>query len=91
MEAAKPLAEMPVSARRKLIDFVVTALEDTAEEAEELGDALSAANSYNLATAIRGNATELATHDLKSAELLLQQGINLVAAGLARPDQRRLH
>ncbi|MFN7101200.1 MAG: hypothetical protein ACK4N1_01110 [Pseudorhizobium sp.] len=91
MEAAKTLAEMTVSERRELIDYVVTALEGTADEAEEQGDALSAANSYNLATAIRGNATELATRDLKSAELLLQQGINLVAAGLARPDKRRLH
>ncbi len=91
MEAAKTLAEMTVLERRELIDFVAAALEGTAEEAEEQGDRLSAANSHNLAIAIRGNATELATRDLKSAELLLQQGMSLVAAALSRSERSSLH
>ena len=82
MEAAKTLGEMTVNERRELIDFVVSALEGTAEEAEEQGDQLSASNSHNLALAIRSYATD----DLRSAELLLQQGMNLVAAGLSRPE-----
>ncbi|MCJ8520780.1 esterase/lipase superfamily enzyme [Pseudorhizobium tarimense] len=90
MDAPKTLAEMTVNERRELIDFVVSALEGTAEEAEEQGDRLSASNSHNLALAIRGYATELATRDLRAAELLLQQGMSLVAASLSRPD-RPLH
>jgi hypothetical protein len=91
MDAAKTLAEMTEHERRELIDFVASALEGTAEEAEENGDQRSASNSYNLAIAIRGNATELATRDLRSAELLLQQGISLVAASLARAEGSQLH
>ena len=91
MDAAKTLAEMTVSERRELIDFVAVALEGAAEEAQEQGDTLSATNSHNLATAIRGHADELATYDLKSAELLLQQGMTLVAATLSHLPKSRRH
>ena len=91
MDAAKTLAEMTVSERRELIDSVAAALEGTAEEAQEQGDTLSAMNSHNLATAIRGHADELSTYDLKSAELLLQQGMSLLAAGLPHIPRSRLH
>ncbi|HEV7436027.1 MAG TPA: hypothetical protein VGO22_14300 [Pseudorhizobium sp.] len=91
MEAAKTLAEMTVIERRELIDFVASALEGTSEEARVHGDQQSALNSYNLALAIRGSAAELATGDLRSAELLLQQGISLVAASLSRSQGPQLH
>lgn len=91
MDNAKTLSEMTVLERRELIDFVASALEGTAQEAEEMGDRLSASNSHNLAIAIRGNASELATRDLASAELLLQQGMSLVAATLSRAERAQLH
>jgi hypothetical protein len=78
METAKTLLEMSIRERRQFFATVADALEARASEAFSDGNIRFAANSMNLALAIRGNAVELSTTNLKAAEILLQQGINLV-------------
>ncbi|MBB4294088.1 hypothetical protein GGE16_006185 [Rhizobium leguminosarum] len=75
---SKTLNDMTLVERSSLLDTVADALEATAEEAEGEGDARFVANSVCIANTIRGLSGELAPHDLRAAELLLEQGIMLV-------------
>ncbi|OWV66146.1 hypothetical protein ATY75_10615 [Rhizobium sp. N122] len=75
---SKTLNDMTLVERSSLLDTVANALEATAEEAEDAGDARFVANSICIANTIRGLSGELAPRDLRAAELLLEQAIMLV-------------
>jgi hypothetical protein len=81
MEAmlGRTLNEMTRRERSDMMVMVADALEAVAEEAEERGEVQSAQNSMCLARTVRGCAVDLAEHDLRAAELLLEQGITFVA------------
>nr|WP_210280980.1 hypothetical protein [Rhizobium sp. BK399] len=64
--------------RSSLLEAVASALEATASEAEENGDARFVANSTCLANTIRGLSGDLAPREMAAAELLLEQGIMLM-------------
>jgi hypothetical protein len=89
METAKTLSEMTLRERWDFMSMVADALEWKADDAMDRGNARAAANLANLALSIRGNARELATGDLRAAEILLQQGITLVGQPVNRA--RALH
>jgi len=74
--------------RSNLMTSVANALEATADKSQEIGDERYAANSISLARIISGCADDVVTGDLSIAELLLQQGISLIALfrrGAPRP------
>lgn len=74
----KTLEEMSLRERCGMLETVACALEAIAEEADDLGDTRFATNSKCVAGTIRGYTDNIAEHDLKPAELLLELGINLV-------------
>lgn len=88
---SKTLTEMTLVERSSLLDTVADALEATANEAEEQGDATFVANSMCVANTIRGMSGDLRSHDLQAAELLLEQGIMLVHQFSNRNEAMRLH
>jgi len=75
---SKTLDEMTRVERSSLLEAVASALEATASEAEENGDARFVANSTCLANTIRGLSGDLAPREMAAAELLLEQGIMLM-------------
>lgn len=78
MQVSKSLEDMNARERTDLMSAVADALETAAGVAEVDGDAVTVANSMFLACSLRGCSPRLGTHDLKAAELLLQQGIMFV-------------
>ncbi len=74
----KSLDEMNLQERADLMAAVADVLQATAAEAEEDGDVLAATNSLFLAGNLRGCSSDLGPHDLKAAELLLEQGITFI-------------
>ncbi|WP_457588262.1 hypothetical protein [Ensifer canadensis] len=78
IEIPKTLEDMSMRERCGMLETVACALEAVAEEAEDLGDIRFAAHSKCVACTIRGYTDNLATQDIKSAELLLELGITLV-------------
>jgi hypothetical protein len=88
---AKTLNEMTLMERTSLLDTVAAALEATAEEAEDQGDARFASNSICIANTIRGMSGGLGPRDLAAAELLVEQGIMLVHQFSSRKTAATLH
>ncbi len=84
---AKTLLEMTQRERTEMIAAVAHALEATAGEAQQVGDQRFAANSFSLAQTIRGCSSSVATRDIHATEILLQQGIALVASFSAEPTR----
>ncbi len=79
-EPGKTLDEMTLRERANIMSTVVEALEDAAEQAQELGDIRYVANSTCLARTIRGLVSDLSPRELRAAAILLEQGINLIAS-----------
>jgi hypothetical protein len=88
---SKTLFEMTVTERSSLLDTVANALEATAEEAEDEGDARFVSNSMCVANTIRGLSVGPWPGDLAAAELLLEQGIMLVHQFSNRKFAATLH
>ncbi|MGO4569174.1 hypothetical protein AB4Z52_30015 [Rhizobium sp. 2YAF20] len=88
---SKTLYEMTLAERTSLLDTVADALEATAEEAEDEGDARFVSNSMCVANTIRGMNVWLGPRDLAAAELLLEQGIMLVHQFSNRKTAATLH
>lgn len=88
---SKTLYEMTLAERTSLLDTVADALEATAEEAEDEGDARFVSNSMCVANTIRGMSVWLGPRDLAAAELLLEQGIMLVHQFSNRRTAATLH
>ncbi|NTH49312.1 hypothetical protein G6K98_32285 [Agrobacterium rhizogenes] len=70
---------MNIRERAKPISAVANALQLVAEEAEEPGEALAAANSRFFACSLRDYSSELGKGNLRIAELPLEQGIIFVS------------
>ena len=75
---SKTLTEMTLVERSTLLETVAAALEASADEAEEEGDARVVTNLTCVANTIRGISGNVRSQDLKVAERLLEQGITLV-------------
>jgi hypothetical protein len=88
---SKTLNEMTLIERSSLLDTVATALEATAEEAEDQGDTRFASNSMCVANTIRGMSAGLGPRDLAAAEHLVEQGIMLVHQFSNRKTAVTLH
>ncbi|KQV70232.1 hypothetical protein [Rhizobium sp. Root1220] len=95
MEGSKTIAQMSVRERRDILDAVAETLEVSAREALVEGNRNFAANSQNLAVIIRGSADELASANLRAAEILLQQAMTLIEQfrlrDPSRPESVTLH
>ena len=74
---SKTLTEMTL-VERSTLETVAAALEASADEAEEEGDARLVTNRTCVANTIRGVSGNVRSQDLKVAEPLLEQGITLV-------------
>lgn len=87
-EPGKTLDEMTRRERTNIISMVAQALEESAEEAQDIGDVRYAANSTCLAKTIRGFVGDLSQRELRAATILLEQGISLIASfeGRMRPE-----
>lgn len=72
--------EMTRRERSNLLMSVANALETAAEEAARLGNYRFAENSISLCNIINGCATNIVAGNLEAGELLLQQGISLLAS-----------
>jgi hypothetical protein len=83
----KTLEEMNLRERFHMFETVAGALEDAADEAEEIGDIRFAANSKSVAGMIRGIGSDLTERDLLPAELLLKQGVMLLHLYSMRSDR----
>lgn len=79
-EPGKTLDEMTLRERSNIMSMVAEALEETAGQAQEIGDMRYAANSSCLAHTIRGLVSDLSPRELRAATILLEQGISLVAS-----------
>ena len=88
---SKTLTEMTQVERSSLLETVANALEATADEAGEEGDATFVANSMCVANTIRGMSGSVGCLDLEAAELLLELGIMLVHQFSNRNEGRTLH
>lgn len=88
---SKTLTEMTLVERSSLLETVADALEASADEAEEKGDATFVKNSMCVANTIRGMSGNLVAAYLAAAELLLEQGILLMHAYANRNEARTLH
>lgn len=88
---SKTLTEMTLVERSSLLETVADALEASADEAEEHGDATFVKNSMCVVNTIRGMSCNLGAADLAAAELLLEQGIMLMHAHANRNEPRILH
>jgi hypothetical protein len=89
-DISKSLGEMNLQERAELMTAVADVLQATAEEAEEDGDALAVTNSLCLACNLRGCSSDLGPNDLKTAELLLEQGITFIHLLNGRKKGREL-
>jgi hypothetical protein len=87
---SKTLTEMTLVERSSLLDTVADALEASADEAKEQGDATFVKNSL-VANTIRGMSVNLNPNNLAVAELLLEQGIMLVHAYSNRSGPKTLN
>ena len=83
----KTLEEMNLRERFNMLETVAGALENAADEAENLGDVRFATNSKCVAGMIRGIRSDLAERDLLPAELLLKQGVMLLHLYSMRSDR----
>ncbi len=88
MNGSKTITQMSVRERQDLLATVAEALELTAGEALLQGNGGLAVNSRSLALTIRGSADELASADLRAAEILLQQAIILIELFRLRQPSR---
>jgi len=88
---SKTLTEMTMVERSSLLETVADALEASADEAGEQGDATFVKNSMCVANTIRGMSTNLSATDIAAAELLLEQGIMLMHAYANRNEPRTIH
>ena len=77
-ELSKTLGEMTPRELSNMMAVVVNSLEVAAEEAAGYGDAQFAVNSIAVAQTLRGCTAGSSVADLRSAELLLEQGISLM-------------
>jgi hypothetical protein len=77
-DVAKTLDQMTIAERSGMMIAVAEALDDVSEAAAESGDQRFAQNSRSVACTIRGVCSDMGIHDLKPAELLLEQGILLI-------------
>jgi hypothetical protein len=84
---ARTLDEMTAAERANMMLLVAQALEVVAEDADELGDHLSAQNATYLALSIRGCGTGPSSEVIRAAEILMEQGISYVASVSERLDQ----
>ncbi len=73
------LIDMTHPERVAIITMVATLLERVATQAQQRRDKRAAQNAICLAMTIRGCCAEIADRDLHAAELLVEQGIVLLA------------
>ena len=88
---SRTLTEMTLVERSSLLDTVADALEASADEAKEEGDATFVNNSLCVANTIRGMSVNLNHNNLAVAELLLEQGMMLVHAYSNRSRPKTLN
>ena len=88
---SRTVTEMTLVERSSLLDTVADALEASADEAKEEGDATFVVNSLCVANTIRGMSVNLNHNNLAVAELLLEQGMMLVHAYSNRSGPKTLN